>query len=332
MMRNNYFFLLLLVLFACTENDQAVERIIQGEAQGTTYTVKYLGEEKQDLKQELDSLLDVIDQSMSTWVPQSTISRLNQGDSVEVDSAFKAVFLLSKEIHRETDGAFDPGIGALIESWGFDYKNPQKMDSLKVDSLLGLSAIDLFVLEGNRIRKKYTGAKLNFNAIAQGYAVDAMAKILDEAALDNYYVELGGEVLTKGKNSKEEWWRIGIDKPSGENLERELSAIVSLKNRAMVTSGNYRKYLEIDGQRYSHSLNPKTGYPVKHNLLSATVFAPSAAEADAYATACMVMGLEEAKRFLESKDQLEGILIYNVEGELKTFATAGIAAQMELLD
>jgi len=331
-MKNSWLILLAALIISCGQSEQTEERVVNGEAQGTTYTVKYISQEKHQLKPKLDSLLEEIDQSMSTWVPQSTISLLNNGDSIEIEQSFKEVFLLAKEIHRETGGAFDPGIGALIEAWGFDYKNPQKMDSSKVDSLLRLSALELFTLSGNTMHKRYPGAKLNFNAIAQGYAVDAMAKVLDEAGIVHYYVELGGEVLTKGKNSQAEWWRIGIDKPSGENLERKLSAIVSLKNSAMVTSGNYRKYLEIDGQRYSHSLNPKTGYPVKHNLLSTTILAPTAAEADAYATACMVMGLEKAKSFLEKNEQLEGVLIYDVEGELKTFATAGIAEQMEVLN
>lgn len=300
------------------------EVVVRGEAQGTTYTVKYIAEEYDGIKVQLDSLLHAIDLSMSTYIPNSTISMLNKGDTVMVDSMFLEVVELSKEISTLTNGAFDPTIGPLIKAWGFDYSDPEKMDSTKILRLLNASGFDKFQSEGNRFWKTDSLARINFNAVAQGYAVDLMAKVLDSKNLENYYVELGGELIVKGTNKYGDLWIIGIDSPNGKNLERVLSQRISLNNKAMVTSGNYRKFYEVDGEKYSHTINPVTGYPAKNKLLSATVVAEDAGSADALATALMVMGVEKAKVFLDENTAIGAHLIYSENGEFKTYTTEDV--------
>lgn len=332
----NFAWITFLVFLAACQPQQNTERkqvAFGGEAQGTTYTVKYIGEEVETLPQQMDSLLKAIDASMSTYLESSTIVRLNEGDSAMVDEMFVEVFELSQRMKEETDGAFDPTLAPVIEAWGFDFSQPQAMDSAKVDSLLAFCGFQQFELDGNTLRKKARGAKLNFNAVAQGYSVDLMADLLQAKNISDYYVELGGEVIAGGLNQDSVPWRIGIDKPQGQNLERELSAIVSLEDQAMVTSGNYRKFVEMDGEKYSHSIDPKSGFPVKHNLLSATIIVDEAGVADAIATACMVMGLEKCQAFLASHQEYGAILIYsNADGDLNTFISGNLAGKVEELE
>jgi len=305
---------------------------INGMAQGTTYTIKYIAEEISNLKQEMDSLLDAVDYSMSTYKKESLISQLNQGDSVHLDSMFYAVFKESEEIYALTNGAFDPTIGPIIKAWGFDYADPTKLDSNKVDSLLAYCGFDKFNLKGLSLFKSVKEARLNFNAIAQGYTVDLMADLLAKYGVDNYYVELGGELIVSGLNERNELWRIGIDKPTHDNLQRELNHIVQLEDRAMATSGNYRTYIEMDGEKYAHSISPKSGYPVKDRLLSATIFADKCSAADAYATAFMVMGLEKSMDFLDSHKEIDAILIYsNEQNVIESFISPRVEERVEEL-
>lgn len=335
-----YFLLLVLVslLWNCqpapkkAQLDALNEIEVGGEAQGTTYTVKYIGEELPNLKAELDSLLDEVDQSMSTYIPESIISRLNLSDSFKVDSMFETVFKLSKTIHQETDGAFDPSLGPLFKAWGFDYSEPSAMDSAMVDSLMQFCGMNQFQLSDQTIIKNHPSASLNFNAIAQGYAVDLMASQIERYGIENYYVELGGELKVKGKNGKNSFWRIGIDKPDSENMERELRHIVELENKAMATSGNYRNYYEVDGKKYSHTIDPKTGFPVRRNVLSATVIAPSCAYADALATALMVKELEASISFLENQSKVSAIIIYSdASGNMKSYVSEELKRRVEAL-
>ena len=327
---------LLIVLSSCQTTPKEVvkeihkEYVVRGEAQGTSYTIKYLGDSIAGIKHQMDSLLDDFDQSLSTYVPTSLISKFNQSDSIVIDENFKQVFILSKEINKATLGAFDPSIGPLIRAWGFDYLAPQKMDSAKVDSLLAICGFESFRLEDSLLLKIKKQATLNFNANAQGYSVDLMAKELDKRGIENYYVELGGELKVKGENKRGEKWMIGIDRPQGKNLKRNLGARISLKNKAMATSGNYRKYYEVDGKRYSHTLNPKTGFPAENSLLSATVIAADCGTADAYATAFMVMGRERAISFLESHPELSAYLISAAEGDgFETYYTPDLKNLIE---
>lgn len=322
---------LFLGLVSC--NHAIKEHAVTGEAQGTTYTVKYIQHDEQEgLKEELDSLLLSIDNSMSTYKPSSLISALNTGERIEMDPMFLDVFYRSNEINSITDGAFDPTIGPLISAWGFNFESPMKLDSFKVDSLKSLCGFNQFIVEKPFLEIIKTEASLNFNAIAQGYSVDLMAKLLDAKKIENYYVELGGELIVKGKNKEGKLWRIGIDKPQGENLARNLSHIIPLNNKAMATSGNYRKFYEVDGVKYSHTISPKTGFPVKHNLLSATVIADNCMDADAFGTSFMVLGLEKSIEILDENPNLDAILIYSEGEELKSYYTPNIESSVIELD
>jgi len=334
-MKNSILFVLLVYLMACTsapektaQSDQgaATEIVIKGQAQGTTYTIKYLADEYEDgLKEKFDKLLHDIDMSMSTYVPTSKISRLNDGDTIQLDDLFLSVYKLSYNINRETNGAFDPTIGPLIKAWGFDYANPQKMDSVMVRELLEKSGFDQFEVRGAAMNSKGKSARINFNAVAQGYSVDLMAQILEQMKIQNYYIELGGELKVKGRNKFGDWWVIGIDRPDGTNLERKLAQRISLENSAMATSGNYRKFYELDGKRYSHTLNPQTGYPAENSLLSATVITSDCGTADALATAFMVMGKEKSVDYLERHPTIQAYFISSTEnGEFETYVTSNL--------
>lgn len=305
------------------------EIIVRGEAQGTTYTVKYIAEEYNGIKEEFDALLKAIDLSMSTYVPNSLITKLNNGDSITMDAPFKKMYQLSQELSEATGSAFNPTIGPLIKAWGFDYSDPEKMDTATVQALLSSCGFDNFEVEGDLIWKKNEKARINFNAIAQGYSVDLMADLLDQKGVLNYYVELGGELKVKGKNKRDEAWIIGIDSPDGENLERKLVDRIQLKDAAMATSGNYRKFYEVEGERFSHTLDPLTGFPAKNKILSATVIAKDAGVADAMATAFMVMGMEKAKQYLKAHKELEAYFIYVGEGNsFNSYITEGLKEQI----
>ncbi|MDC1452080.1 FAD:protein FMN transferase [Vicingaceae bacterium] len=334
-MKNLIILILQISLFSCTNpsgkekevaNSASTEIVIKGEAQGTTYTVKYLAEDYEEgLKERFDQLLNEIDLSMSTYVPNSKISRLNNGDTIELDDLFLSVYKLSFNVNIETKGAFDPTIGPLIIAWGFDFANPQKMDSAIVNSLLESSGFDQFVVKGKQMYRTNDAARINFNAVAQGYSVDVMAQMLDKMNIENYYIELGGELKVKGKNKFGDWWVIGIDRPDGKNLERNLAQRISLENSAMATSGNYRNFYEMDGKRYSHTLNPKTGYPAENSLLSATVITNDCGTADALATAFMVMGKGKIISYLEQHPNTKAYLIFSSkDGEFETYVTPNL--------
>lgn len=310
------------------------EFTVQGEAQGTTYTVKYLAYKKiPQLKEKLDSLLNGFDESVSTYKANSLISQFNRNNVQEIDEVFETLFRTSKIISVETDGAFDPTIGPLISAWGFGFEKRSQLDSLKVDSLLAHCGFELFNLNHKSLIKTDSSATINFNAIAQGYAVDLMLTLVHSYSIENVYVELGGEIAVIGKNKSMNNWQIGIDKPVDHNYEREMSHIVSLSNKGMATSGNYRNFYEIDGKRYSHTINPKTGFPVEHSLLSATIIAKNCMLADAYATACMVMGVEQSIKFFERNKEIEGLLVFqNEKGEMETYMTNQLSNSIKTID
>ncbi len=307
------------------------ETTITGNAQGTTYMVKYLSDST-NYKSEIDSILEAFDQDLSTWLPNSLISRLNRHDRTDtvfafVDESknFSVVFDLSKEVYEMSSGAFDPTVYPLVELWGFGPDGPKAKDESKIDSalaLVGMNSANIDMIEmyqdeyfykETQIRKGSPGVKLDFNAIAQGYSVDLLGEFLESKGLNNYMIELGGEVLCKGVNADAKPWRIAIDKPLSPGEDRAFQALLNVENEAVATSGSYRKFYEKDGKRYSHAIDPKTGYPVEHNLLSATVIAKTCAMADAYATAFLVMGPELAAQFVEDHPEL-GLKIYFILG------------------
>jgi FAD:protein FMN transferase len=319
--------ILFILFFTACKSDKNHVLKIEGKAQGTTYHISWLSSDRANYKKDIDSLLLEIDSSMSTWLPASLISRINNNDSnVLADQYFIEVFRKAKEVSEKTNGLFDVTVGPLVNAWGFGFAKKAKVDSSMIDSLLQYIGYKMLKLEGNKIIKAKPQIMLDFNAIAQGYTVDVLASYLESKGINNYLVELGGEVKAKGTKNTEAW-KVGIDQPDEKaSEERKLKAVIKLNNKALATSGNYRKFYEEDGQKFSHIIDPRIGYPARQNLLSATVIADDGITADAYATSFMVMGLERAKKFLEdNKDlKLEVYFIYDEKGSIKTFASESL--------
>lgn len=318
-------------LISCSESSNSIQMQNYGRAQGTTYSISYIVPEGVDFNKSIDSILLVIDKSMSTWDKGSIISRVNAGDSsVRLDAHFKAVFDRAWMISKESNGLFDCTVGPLVNAWGFGPEGKEELDSVEVNRLRRYVGFE------NVRRTKSSlvlpkGYFVDFNAIAQGYSVDVLADFLKSKGVQHFMVEVGGEVRCSGTNINEQVWRIGIDKPSEEIQEERFQTIVSLNNKSLATSGSYRKFYvdEVSGMKYSHTINPKTGWPVEDRLLSASIIANTAMDADAYATVCMVMGLEQAKQFIESKPDLEALFIYtDLRGEWQEWKSSGFE-QME---
>jgi FAD:protein FMN transferase len=328
-----YLILVFIFFISCNSNRQTLVKI-EGNAQGTTYHITYLSYNGINHKTTIDSLLRAIDNSMSTWVPTSVISRVNDNDStVTVDDYFIEVFTKSVEVSQKTDGFFDVTVGPLVNSYGFAATKKEKPDRRKVDSLLQFVGYQMLKLEGNKIVKARPEIKLDFNALAQGYSVDVLARYLEGKGVDDYLIELGGEVKAKGKKG-EDYWKVGIDKPDEKVTgTRSIEAVIHLNNKALATSGNYRKFYEEDGKRYSHIIDPRTGYSAKQQLLSATVIANDGVTADAYATAFMAMGLKKSVAFLEAHPALglEVYFIYDDGGRWKTYSSQSLKKWIEEL-
>lgn len=312
--------------FACTPNQQVERNYIQlqGNAQGTTFQILYYDSLQRDFSAQIDSLLKQMDISLSTYVPQSIISRVNKNDSaVVLDEHFINVFNRAQEIAMLSDGAFDITVAPLVNAYGFGFTKKENVDSLLVDSLLRYVGFQKVKIEEGKLIKEQSAIQLDFNAIAQGYSVDVLADFLEEKGVEDYMVEIGGELRCKGVNAKGNYWNIGIDKPLENTEKREMQTVVPLKNKAMATSGNYRKFYENGGKKYSHTINPKTGWPVKHQLLSATVLADDAMSADAFATVFMVMGKDVAIEFLEKHKELnlQVYFIYQEKDKIEDYST-----------
>ncbi|WP_222983521.1 FAD:protein FMN transferase [Flagellimonas meishanensis] len=302
----------------------------RGNALGTTYSIIYMADGPLDFQREIDSVLQVLNQSLSTYIPTSDISRINDGDStVVVDHMFQEVFEVSTQVHGASNGYFDPTVGVLANAWGFGPGEPMNLDSLKVDSLLKYVGWEKVRLMGDRtIQKNHPGIRFDFNAVAKGYAIDRLGALLDTKGIKNYLVEVGGEILAKGTNVvSDKKWTVGIDDPQVET-GRQLKLIVSLEDRAMASSGNYRKF-RIDtetGEKFVHTIDPKTGYTKNSHVLATSVVAPNCAQADAFATAFMAMDLEDSKMVLKEQGQLEAYIIYlDDEGNTQEFMTQGFA-------
>ena len=312
-----FFYFFAFVLISCDSGP--TEELVVGEALGTTYSIKYYSEEDVNLEVALDSIFERVNQSMSTYHDDSDISRINRGDSsVVVDSLFREVFELSQQVYSETSGYFDPTVGNLVNFYGF---GPERMeievDSTTVDSLMNFVGLEKINISGeNLLQKQSPEIYLDFNAIAKGYAVDLVGHYLTSKGVDNFLIEIGGELLASGKNlEKNDFWVVGIDDPAAAEGVRELKAAVEMSDRAMATSGNYRKN-RLDpatGRMFVHTINPLTGHAEKSDILSASVLAENCALADAYATAFMAMGLDRTKEVLENLENVDVYLIYATE-------------------
>jgi thiamine biosynthesis lipoprotein len=300
-----------------------------GNAQGSTYHITYFDKENRNFQPEIEKILIDFDKSVSTYLPTSIISRINSNQkNVVVDKYFIACFNKAKEIWKNTDGAFDPTVYPLVNAWGFGPGKKQKIEKTKIDSILKFVGFQLITLKGNKIIKKDPRVALDFNAFAQGYAVDVVSGFLNSKEISSYIVEIGGEVYAKGKKLNGNNWTVGIEKPiDNKESENPLKAIVKLEDLALATSGNYRRFIIEDGIKYAHHIDPKTGYPTKNNLLSASIFAKECISSDANATGVLVMGLEKAKLFLENHKELQAYLIYSDDkGNYKVYETPGLKA------
>jgi thiamine biosynthesis lipoprotein len=277
---------------------------------GTVYNISY--ECDSDLHQAIKAELQKVDNSLSPFNEHSVITAINQNQDVKPDEMFLTVFNKAMEISRETDGAFDITVAPLVNAWGFGFKNGSQPNRQQVDSLRRLIGYEKVMLKNDRIVKQSPDIMLDCSAIAKGYGSDVVARFLQQQGVKNFMVEIGGEVVTSGVNPQRLPWRIGVTKPTDDTLsiKGEIQSVLNVTDLAMATSGNYRNFYYKGGKKYAHTIDPKTGYPVQHSLLSATVLAKDCATADAYATSFMVLGIDGAKKVLEHHPELMAYFIY----------------------
>lgn len=321
-MKNCLFMLILVIFFSC-EDTKTDLKIIEGNAIGTTFTIRYLDAGTHNYETKIDSLIAAINKSASTYIPTSDLSKINKGDTTVIaDANLQEVFIKSEKIYKETDGAFDPSVGILVNAWGFGPEKPiENMDSLTVAALLKFVGYDKVRLENGRIKKLYPEIYLDYNAIAKGYLVDMVSRMFEKNGVANYMVEIGGEIRARGQNEKGTPWKIAIENPNTDG-SRSFATVIELKNESIATSGNYRKFkVKEDGTKYVHTINPKTGYAKESNLLSASVISKSdCADVDGYATAFMEMGFEKSKDFLKNHPELKAFLIFvDEKGAMQTY-------------
>jgi len=322
--KNNIFFLILSFLFFACKNELPYLQI-EGKTMGTYYKVTYQGNQnEEELKTELDSILLALNMEVSTYIEDALISKFNQSstgiliDTLEFEHFWKN-YRWSENIHFQSHGAFDPTVMPLVNYWGFGYQGTKQVtstDSTTIDSLLVFIGMDnLSIQSGQKnaifLQKNKPGVQLDFSAVAKGYGVDLLGFYLEIQGIENYLVDIGGEIRAKGKNSKNQVWTIGISEPLENSPYQSVYSIVELSNQSMATSGNYRNFYEVNGQKYSHTINPFIGFPERQNLLSASVIAPTCAQADAWATAFMVMGLEKSVEMAKKIPDIETYFIFN---------------------
>ena len=320
--------LFVLLLMSACQTKKSEYLKISGFAQGTTYHITYENSKNEDYTDPIDSILKAFDKSCSMYDSTSIISRINDNDpTVEADDWFIDVFKKSVEVSTLSGGALDITVGPVVRAWGFGTKPIAKHDQAYIDSLLHYVGMDKVRLEGRKIIKKYPGVSLDVNAVAQGYSVDVISKFFEDKGIKNYLVEIGGEVRCKGTNAKDKLWHVGIDKPSDESIAPgdQLQAIIELNNKSLTTAGNYRKFFVENGVKYGHTIDPKTGFPAKNTLLSATVICDDAVTADAWDTAFMVLGFEKSKELVKKLPGIDVYFIYsNENGEYEVYFSEGL--------
>ncbi len=306
-----------LVLNGCGALDRGPQMVnIRGVVFGTYYSITYYEDDGTVFDAEIDSLLQDFNSSLSFYDQESLLSRINRNEETRVDDYFEVVFRRSLEISRETDGAFDATVFPLVNAWGFGASERAEMTQARVDSLLDMVGYEKIRLEDGHVVKDDERVQLDFNAIAKGYAADVVGNYLESQGVDVYLVEIGGDLVAKGIKPDDSKWRIGLEIPAEEaEAEQQWHYFVEVIDQGLATSGDYRRYYEEDGRRYSHTIDPATGYPVDHNLMSVSVFAEDAMSADAYATAFMVMGFDESVSFVEDRDDIEAYFIFADEEE-----------------
>lgn len=299
----------------------------EGQTQGTTYSVIYQQPQETDLQEKIEKRLHEFDLSLSTYVSQSIISRINANDStVRTDDDFDEMFRTAQSVSEKTNGAFDITVGPIVKAWGFGFGNKDHAKVPDVKELLPFVGYHKVKLDNHRVIKTDSRILLDANAIAQGQSSDIIGRLLESNGCKNYMVEIGGEVVCKGLNPQGKKWRIAIDKPVDDStsVTTEAQSVISISNGAVTTSGNYRKFYYLNGEKYAHEIDPHTGYPVVHNLLSATVIAPTCIQADAYATAFMVVGVDRALQICRSIPGMDCYLIYtDKKGDNQVIYTDG---------
>ena len=297
---------------------------------GTVYNVTY--QYDQDLQQEIEAELKKVDAEFSMFNETSTVSKLNRGEHPALSGMFLDVYKLAHRVSENTGGAFDITVAPLVNAWGFGFRNEQLPSSHQVDSLLQLVGYRHLELNGQTLRMGRPGMMLDFSAIAKGYGVDVVTRLLKRHGISNFMVEIGGEVTTRGVSPKRLPWRIGVTKPTDDSLQvsKEYQTVLNVTDRSMATSGNYRNFYYKDGRKYAHTIDPRNGYPVQHSLLSATVLAADCATADAYATSFMVMGMDGARRILEKEKGLMAYLIYtDRQGKLAVWFSPSLKDKLQ---
>ena len=319
-MRRLAIFASLVLLVSCGKQPQKM--VLQGLVQGSYYAITYYDEEGRNFQQEIDSIFHAVDMSVNLWVDSSVICKVNRNEEVTLDQIFIDNFEIAQRAAAISNGYFDPTISPLVAAWGFSAKTGDTITPQLVDSLKQLVDYRKVRIEDDKLIKENPAMKLDFNAIAQGYTTDLVGAMLDAKGIKSYIVDVGGEIFARGTKPDGKPWVVGIEKPAADwDSERVVQQRVELQDKGIVTSGSYRKYVEREGKRYSHCIDPVTGYPVEHNLLSATVIAENATWADALASVCMVVGMERSLELIKTLDGVEVFYIFvNDRNELETYS------------
>ncbi|CAM3515402.1 FAD:protein FMN transferase [Aequorivita lipolytica] len=328
-------FIPLFLLFVFCEKNESEILFLQGDAFGTIYNIQFYSEKEVDFKEGLDSVIDAVNHSVSTYIPKSDISKVNQGDTtIVVDSIFREVFEISEEVNKKTNGYFDPTIGVLRNAYGFgDVKPLKNINSKTLDSLMKYVGFHKVKINSDgTISKEYPQIYFDFNAVAKGFGIDCLGRYLESKGVTDYLIELGGEILTKGENlEKNQDWVVGIEAVDSKLDDRTFEAAVKLKNEGMASSGNYRKFRldSATGKKYVHTLNPLTGSAEKSDVTSSTVIAPTCGVADAYATSFMALGMEKSKELLRNLPNIDAYLTFNDSlNNHQVFMTDGFKRRM----
>lgn len=302
-------------------NDADIQKC-SGSVFGTEYHITY--QNGGDIHNELKEVMADVDNSLSPFNKESVITAINNGNNVEADSMFTDVFDMAKNVAEETQGAFDITVAPLVNAWGFGFKNKIDVSKEKIDSIRKYVGFEKVHMENGKVIKEDKNIMLDCSAIAKGYGVDAVGRYLEKKKIRNYMVEIGGEIRVKGCNPEGRLWKVGISKPIDDslNVNGEIQEVLMVSDIAIATSGNYRNFYIKDNKKYAHTIDPRTGYPVQHSILSSTVVAPTCALADAYATSFMVVGLDEAKKILARHKELQAYFIYtDSKGKMATWCT-----------
>jgi len=327
-------FLLTISILSCKENKPVFSNF-NGLAQGSTYSIVYENRNNrnpEEMKQKVEKILSDFDMSLSLYKDSSILCKINRNEEAVPDSFFTEVFRKSVLISQMTGGTFDVTVGPLVKAWGFGPEAHKNFTEQKRDSLLKLVGMNKISLVNGKLIKSDPRMSLDFNAIAQGFSVDIICRFFDSLGIKNYLVEIGGEVRAKG-NKAGNLWRIGIDKPEDGNMTpgQSLQAIIKISDKAIATSGNYRKFYVEDGIKYSHHVDPRTGYTTKNTLLSISIIADECAMADGVATGCLVMGKEMAMEFLELHPEFEAFMVYSDEGgNFKTWTSEKLKSYLSV--